>query len=296
MSSLPPIPPPVNSHENIVAAKVGGRSSKTLLIAIIVAFVFGGGSFAGTYFFMNSQLEEVNKEKLTLDQRLTSTEAELITIKANLEKDNSDEEDVEVEISGFGENLVSVADSGEGKFIIKKNGIEIGNITSEVEGMSTLDIFRVTASSAYFEQQVSGIGGYIPYEIGGLGFYRLDLKTNKIARIDLPEEAVVFDLSPGESQILYRLRDGKNVILRDLITGQETKFSTPSEFSAFGDAIFSPDGTRFAYAAAKVDMENEESAAYIVNIATQQQQEIKRVEGSFVNVKYWGSNDYVAVQ
>jgi hypothetical protein len=118
--------------------------------------------------------------------------------------------------------------------------------------------------SLYFSREPSGIGGYIVFA-GASSLYKIDLDSKQIS------ELIPTSFPSGKAACLDALslddryvadHCAQNVItIHDLSTGTTTTIQPPEGLTGYrvmGDARFSPDGSRVAFALAKSDPNGEQ--------------------------------------
>ncbi|MFA4815251.1 MAG: hypothetical protein WC653_04105 [Candidatus Gracilibacteria bacterium] len=174
-------------------------------------------------------------------------------------------------------------------------------------------LFKQNENSAYIAVNNTGLGGYILYG-GAHSLYQLDLTTKTLTPV-FESEASAFatDVSPDNKTVaIFIANEVGEIILstysiEDYTDGNgytDISYIIPAEFFQAGDAVFSPDGGKLAYAASipPVDMgfepntgtSLEETVVYIIDLNTGKTEEFKRVEG-LVDIS-WESGEEPTLQ
>lgn len=174
------------------------------------------------------------------------------------------------------------ADDGSAKnFVIKKDGVLWKTIAAGA-GESAISVFKQTKQYVYLAPEIDGFGGYILYEALPTRVIRVDLKTGdqKVFQVG----GVLEDISADEKQMIWIIA-GQGTLgfaVYDVASGKRV-LTIPVEknFSQAGNAHFSPDMKKFAYAAALGLPDRDGGAVMSVDIAKKQQ--TKLVEDLHVN-------------
>lgn len=168
-------------------------------------------------------------------------------------------------------------------------------------------LFDQTEENAYIAVNYTGLGGYILYG-GAHSVYQLNLSTKTLVPV-YETEAMGFatDVSSDDSTMAIFTGNEIGAIVLSTYSIEEYKKGpynsvntvVPAEFFQAGDAVFSPDSTKLAFAAtvAPVGMgadtdtgtNLEETAVFIVDLDTGKMEEFKRIDGT-VDVS-WDSGD-----
>lgn len=255
--------------------------SKFLMISLIVLAILI--AVAGTWYYMDKKASD---EKAVLQTQLDSaTKSSTNTDKVADTKVPAEKvapapaaaKNYDIQISYNSNKTVAT---------ITSNGVKAGDINIE-EG-SAVRIKEQNRNSAFLLVSPDGIGGYILF---GLEFpaYKLDLATNKIEKF--ADKAG--DISSSERYVTYsKGQNPRAIILYDTTTKQEKAFPVDEKYGQFGDATFSPNEKKIAYAAAMNDLENERGDIFIIDIESGTQTKVNPVEitGHAPKINYWNDN------
>jgi len=167
----------------------------------------------------------------------------------------------------------------------------------------TADITAQSAKNIYISICDGGLGGYILYGFCNNGtYYSVNMDSKVVTSIVPPPTENIsglFDVSKDDSKFAWRYSSGPdNMNLSVVVTDKDPSiaakfFPIPAKYLQYGDVKFSPDGTKFAYAAALGNPENETGTVYSVDIATGKETEVTTAEGSYFEVTGWKDNDIV---
>lgn len=151
-------------------------------------------------------------------------------------------------------------------------------------------LFDEIGDMAYVAVDPTGLGGYILYT-GAFELYEVDTLTGDVRQIVY--EGLAMDLSDnGNLAFLKTDSDGsKEIVIQNVESNEFKTFPIGDEFDQAGDATFNFDGTKLAYQATITSAEPnvEESAVFVVDLATGEQTEFARQEGLFDII--WQDND-----
>lgn len=166
---------------------------------------------------------------------------------------------------------VTVEMSANGnKYTVKKNGKAVYEIPWKADTEGEIAMFKQTEKFAYVGEYIGGLGGYILYEEAGpIRLYRVNLETDEVKIFSRKKIAVAMDISPDESAAVWK-ESGEGagkIIVANLTTGTEESFAVPVKYRQFGNARFSPDGKKIAYAGALGEVGQEAGAVLMVDIA-----------------------------
>lgn len=173
-------------------------------------------------------------------------------------------------------------DNGTAKsYTLKKNGSVWKTLEAGL-GESGINVFKQTKQFVYLAPEIDGLGGYILYEALPTRVIRVDLKTGdqKVFQVG----GVLEDISQDEKQMLWVVagQGSLSFAIYDTATGKRTlTIPVEKQFSQAGNARFSPDMKKFAYAAALGIPDRDGGAVVSVDIAKKQQ--TKLVEDLHVN-------------
>lgn len=172
--------------------------------------------------------------------------------------------------------------------------------TFTYEGFVYASFYDQNDEYAYISVRPDGLGGYILYS-SLYSLYRIDLcsgETAVLAEAFMDKEADhALAVSPDEQLIALRT-DLTTVTVRRIATGEELyAFQAASEYGAVGDAVFSPDSTKIAFAAAYNDAEAEGGTVYVGSLLTGEFGEYAKAgkpagEGA-VYIRGWLDNEIV---
>lgn len=196
-------------------------------------------------------------------------------------------------------NLKIEPNATQTSFVIKKDGKEVGKISTKNE--SQVKVFKQTQNNIYLGVEPLGLGGYILYG-GPQTLYKLDLKTNALSKINIvPNQGFFTDVSPDETRVAYinlnspginpSSKAEENVIVENITSGLKQLFGASLKYKVLGDALFSPDGKKIAYVAAVGNPEKEAGAVFIVDIASGKETTIKTKTGEAFHITKWIDND-----
>ncbi len=135
-----------------------------------------------------------------------------------------------------------------------------------------VNTLKETSKSVYFNTCDTGFGGYILYAFCYGPTYRFDRTTDTVTKI--LSDGQVFDVSPNEDQIVWVENGSKSAHqfkIRTIATGKDqviTSPTVPAKYGQYGDAKFSPDAKKIAFAAAIGDSEKEQGSVIVADIAT----------------------------
>lgn len=150
-------------------------------------------------------------------------------------------------------------EGAQAKSIVKKT-------VTAAEESRALEAFQFSRDGArlYYSNEPVGLGGYILF--GGasnLWEYNIDtLKSTELVKDNqLSGTTCIDDLAPNEKLVAYHCGD-KEMRVLDLGTGKSSAITLPGVAAAqakvLGDARFSPDSTRLAFAAARRNPDDEQ--------------------------------------
>jgi hypothetical protein len=165
-----------------------------------------------------------------------------------------------------------IAENGTVKhYALKKDGSAWKTIEAGF-GESGIQIFKQTKQYVYLAPEIDGLGGYILYEALPTRVIRVDLKTGdqKVFQFG----GVLEDISDDDKQMLWVIagQGSLSFAVYDTATGKRTlTIPVEKKFSQAGNARFSPDMKKFAYAAALGIPDREGGVIMSVDIAKKQQ-------------------------
>ena len=198
----------------------------------------------------------------------------------------------------FSRVIVDQIMNEDGTVTISVNGEsrEIATIEKEkpLDGYSTY-VFDEAYPNIYVAVDPTGFGGYILYG-GAFELYEVDVVTGNVNQLGYEGQAT--DISEDGSHIasMSHNEKGENLITVKEVYGlDETIIEVAAEFGQAGDAHFNPAGTKVAYQATNTDEgSNEETAVFVIDLATGEQTEFARQEGLYEIV--WQDNDRPIVE
>lgn len=181
------------------------------------------------------------------------------------------------------------------KFAVTKDGKELASAAlpaslQGVNGEAEAKILKQTPQSTYIQVCATGFGGYILYNFCYGSLYKMDLATNVITDLKIEHTQ---DVSPDETMVASVDTKNNKIIITTVATGKQSTFSVLPEFGQYGDVKFSPDSTKFAYAAAVGDPQNESGKVFKVDIKSKNWEAVARSTKSSMNVLGWKDNDTV---
>ena len=233
---------------------------------------------------------------------------------------------IEVAYSGKNQNLKREIDdltekTREIEKIIKKSKKEIGSYkleTKEInqsginqtqisvykDNQKTAEFFVESRSDARIVKEINNhlYIGILPRNIGTIGYetfkemYQVDIETKELYKLRTQatitpadrSSLVINDISNDERFFTYIA--GRTLYIDDIYTGENKyKFSISDRYYHIGSALFSPDAKKIAFGAtSSYEQKNgEKSALIIIDLNTQQQNEIKTATGGFYNITEW---------
>ncbi len=186
--------------------------------------------------------------------------------------------------------FVTTVEKQGNKLMVKRSGADLVSIPT-ASYFNNASVLLETSSSVY-------VGGY--YEAGEEGYnlfgtryspvFEINLATKKIKTFTRDSSSLV-NLS-GDAQwfVWLSFADQKHsLVLENIVSGQEVILPIENGYTQAGDVFFSPDNTKFAYAAAVGFPGKESGTVYSVDVATQKTQVIKKTSetGTFFRVLRW---------
>jgi hypothetical protein len=269
-----------------------------ILIAIIIALVVLVAFFVGMQLNKNTLNQSFNTPAATTPNLpsttpvVSATPTPTVTVTAKPKTEPVKIPDIKVTISG---GIVNDKPSGEiQKFRIYNNGQKIGVITpakdqgADDRNLYDYTIFKQFNNEVYIGFVPYGIGGYMLY-FGPSYLYRIDLSTKKIKNV--LNGGFVTDVSADGKLIYVIHRSGQEfIVLKNLQTGFVKKFAVASKYKQAGDALFSPNGKKIAYAAALGNPEKEAGKIFIVDIATGDKKIVATINKGAYQILGWKYN------
>lgn len=143
------------------------------------------------------------------------------------------------------------------------------NVANQPSDGPMVNMLKETSKSVYFNTCDTGFGGYIFYAFCYGPTYRFDRTTNAITK--LLNAGQIFDVSPNEDMFVWVESGDKSANqfkIRTIATGKDQIITAPSKYGQYGDAKFSPDAKKIAYAAMIGDPENEKGSVLIADLVT----------------------------
>jgi tricorn protease-like protein len=179
------------------------------------------------------------------------------------------------------------------KFVFKKDGTTIKEITTSKSSPFTMRIFKQTDNFVYVAGYREGLGGYILFEADPITLYRVDLKTNEV--IDLTRKDMIVEDIYGDNMIAWADPVNKVITVTYPADSSPARFSVPKKYGQFGNIRFSPDGKKIAYAAAIGNVDKEQGAVFVANIETGKQNLVIETteENKYYEVNGWKDNNTV---
>jgi hypothetical protein len=163
--------------------------------------------------------------------------------------------------------IVTVKKEGTAAFIFRRAGTTIATLPISPT-MDSMVPLRQVGKLAYFKTTQTGGGGYVLFESASAVVVQVDSQSGVITMLK-HEGRRLEDISPNGQFIAWSeyLDNGdKNIIVENTLAHSEQVFPVKREYSQFGDAHFSPDSTKLAYAAAIGFPGKENGAAYIITL------------------------------
>ncbi len=157
---------------------------------------------------------------------------------------------------------------------IAKGGKTVTTVSVEnsPDAAPEVHIIKETPKSVYFNTCATGFGGYIFYRFCYGPGYRFDSTTNVVTKI--LSDGEIYDVSVNEDSFIWLPNGTKNantLKVRNMATKLDKTIIVPKKYNQHGDAKFSPDGKKIAYAAIVGDAENEQGSVIMVDLATGKQ-------------------------
>ena len=142
--------------------------------------------------------------------------------------------------------VVNVTPSGEAWLVIA-DGKKIAEIPWPVDSDGpSAELVAQSSSAVYVSVCPGGLGGAYVYAACPIGLIQVDLATGQ--KKDLSTKGVLQDVSVAGMLVAWKNDSAKKLIVKSLTDGSEQRVISVSGVTAFGDAHFSPDGKKIAYA------------------------------------------------
>lgn len=172
------------------------------------------------------------------------------------------------------ETLTSPDGSVE-NFVVYKNDMKWKTLPVGL-GETGITIFKQTKKYLYLGPQIDGLGGYILYEAlpnrivqfdptsGGFAIFSF----GGVAEDITPDDRFQLWITAGQGSLAFSVFD---TAPRTQATKATQTFPVAKGYTQAGNARFSPDGKRFAYAAAFGIPDRDGGAIFMVDLATKKQ-------------------------
>jgi hypothetical protein len=180
------------------------------------------------------------------------------------------------------------------KFIIKNEGALIKEIIPRQDTPFTMRVFKQTDKYVYIAGYREGLGGYILFEADPTVLYQVKLENNEIVDLSSGSGLVVEDIFKDDliawADILH-----KKIVVRRINGNFQLETKVLVKYTQFGNVHFSPDGKKFAYAAALGNPDKEAGAVFVVDIDTGKQVLIAETKelNRYFEISGWKNNDEV---
>jgi|GEM_PF-3091833 len=194
-------------------------------------------------------------------------------------------------------------DSDKQKFVVGGEGNDIADLPgtfTENDEMAA-NVNKVINNYAYVSICATGFGGYIMYDFCYGDTYRVNLTTGEVVNAD-PRTDKTFhlnfmDVTDDGSWTAWTSDEADHKIYLMPAPGNESDniqiYDVDAKYGQFGDVKFSPDGTKFAYAAIVGQPAEEYSAVYTVDIDSKVQTTVKEGLGGPYKITGWNGNETV---
>lgn len=219
-------------------------------------------------------------------------------------EENPDAPPMEEPVSAMDETRLSSIqtfnEDGTVSIALLWNGETIETVEGLDNGEYEVVLFEENEEYAYIAINYSGLGGYILYG-GAHSLYQLDLRMQTVRAVFEMDQTdgigagrFVTDVSPDNTSIVVFSRneagqltlETKNISDYMSANGSvDVVYLVDEEFTQAGDAVFSPDSMKLAYAASLglgdfgEGYLAEETAVFVIDFDTGIVQEIERVTG-----------------
>jgi hypothetical protein len=195
-------------------------------------------------------------------------------------------------------------DEASGKYIVRNLGKEVARLDKiGTDGEEEAYIKKVTDRYAYISVCATGFGGYIWYDFCHGETYEIDLVSGSFGPVNFVDVEdnntriesfmdVYDDDAPYGALLAWTSDWSKHkIFISSASRGYDIKsFDVPEKYGQYGDVKFSPDGKKLAYAAIVGQPEDEESAVYIIDIATGEQTLVQTAYKQVMNVYGWNAD------
>lgn len=190
----------------------------------------------------------------------------------------------------------TVNEDGTYTFAYVFNGENLGqfNMEQPADGYNAylLATFASDEPYKYVAVDPTGLGGYILYS-GIYNIFQINTETHEVKELIFDGYATDFDTDLQIIVSVYDSESGPVIIVQNFDGENKKVYSVPAEFDQAGDANINGIGTKVIYQATITSDESEETAAFLIDLATDEQTEFARQEGLYDVVSWW-SNDGVA--
>jgi len=201
-------------------------------------------------------------------------------------------EDATQDIFTLEADLISFDVDSSGDLIVYYDEEE--KIRSEITAglVDSVEIVAIDGDDIYINIKPDGMGGYVLYS-GYRWMYQID--ATDWSYVQIPIDGFMTELSTEyqKALLIEHLGSRLAMVIMDLETFEKSSYSIDSTYGQAGDAYFSPDGTKVAYATAVGDPTNEASAIYIYNIVERLQTEYMPHTAGVYEISGWLDNDSV---
>ncbi len=179
------------------------------------------------------------------------------------------------------------------KLLVKHSNVDLVSVPT-ASYFNSASVLLETSSSVY-------VGGYYEsaeegYNLFGTRYspvFEINLATKKIKTFTRDSSSLVNLSSDAKWFVWLSFANQKHtLVLQNILSGQEVILPIENGYTQAGDVFFSPDNTKFAYAAAVGFPGKESGTVYSVDVATQKTQVIKKTSetGTFFRVLRWKNN------
>jgi hypothetical protein len=165
------------------------------------------------------------------------------------------------------------------------------------DAQKTMTLLRQVGNIAYFKAVPAGDNGYILFGSSAPQVVAID-STNGSVAILKHDGRRIEDISPNGQFVAWTeyLDNGdKNIVVQNVKTNTEQSFPVEKKFTQFGDAYFSPDSAKLAYAAAIGFPGKENGIAYIIDLKTKKVRTVATTSqsNSYYRIHGWRNDGQV---
>jgi Tol biopolymer transport system component len=188
------------------------------------------------------------------------------------------------------------------------DGSQLETLLSQEAGATPPTVLVAEAWSAdgqtlYFSKEPVGLGGYILFS-GASNLYKIDVTTKQVTEL-IPEGSpsgpvICLDAISGDYRYVAEHCTQGVITIRDMTSGGTTTILPPegaAGFQVMGNARFSPDGSRVAFALAKSNPDNEQGwVAVSDSLSGGSKLVLSGPEGAYYTMVGWLDDQTLLVQ